>query len=638
MLHFIRETAKGWVAWVIIGLLIVPFALWGINSYFENGASANVAIVNGNEISLREYQQTYQQQRSRIRSMLGANANADLVDSLLKPQDIIDGMVERELLLQSALEGGFRVADQQLAMQIQSIEAFQQDGQFSKPTYERLLGNQGYSTAYFEASMLQDSLISQINSGLKGTTFVTQADLDRYIRLKNQEREVSSLVIPASKYEKNVSVSDEEINKYYDENAQRFINPEKVSVSYVELKVSDLQSLVNATEEDLRKTYEEQKSSFGVGEERKASHILIQIENPDDKNADKAALDKANELVKKIKAGESFAELARKNSEDPGSAEQGGDLGYFGKGLMDPAFEEATFALQEGKVSDPVKTSFGYHIIKLEKIRGGSQKPFEQIRDEVKRIFTQQKAEAQFFDQAEIMANQAYEQPDSLEAVAEALNLEIKTSESFTSAGGKGIAAHQKLVQLAFSNDVLKQGFNSEPIEVSVNHLVVIHKKDHEPESQKGLDEVKMDIKVILEKLSASKQAEAAGEKIINSINNEGGDPASVAKELKLVWTEKSFITRRDTKLDRNVVNAVFKKNKPAENKVLTEGVNRRNGDYIVYQLSAVRDPDLSKVGDAEKQQLSKELNRVYSNEEFDDYLSSIKQGADISIFAENMQ
>ncbi len=635
MLHFIRETAKGWVAWVIISLLIVPFALWGINSYFENGASANVAIVNGTEISLQEYQQTYQQQRNRIRSMLGANANADLVDSLLKPQDIIEGLVERELLLQAAVENGFRVSDQQLAMQIQAIEAFQQSGQFSKPTYERLLRNQGYSTAYFESSMLQDSLISQINSGLKGTSIVTPADLDRYIRLKNQEREVSSLVIPAAKYEKNVSVNEEEISKYYDENAQRFVNPETVSVSYVELKVSDLQSTIAATEEDLRKVYEEQKSSFGVGEERKASHILIQIENSD---AEKAALDKANELVKKIKAGESFASLAKLNSEDPGSAEQGGDLGYFGKGLMDPAFEAATFALKEGEVSEPVKTSFGYHIIKLEKIRGGSQKPFEQVRDDLKQIFTQQKAEEQFFDQAELMANQAYEQPDSLEAVAEALNLEIKTSESFTTAGGKGIAAHQKLVQLAFSNDVLKQGFNSEPIEVGVNHLVVIHKKDHEPESQKNLDEVKTDVKMILEKQSANKQAEAAGQKVISSINNDGADPVSVAKELGLVWTEKSFITRRDTKLDRNVVSAVFKKQKPAENKVLTEGVGRRNGDYIVYQLSAVRAPDLSKVGAAEKQQLSKELNRVYSNEEFEDYLSSIKLNADVSIFAENLQ
>ncbi len=652
MLHFFRENAKGWLGYIIVAGIIMVFIPWGISSYTQDANEAAVAIVNGNDITLQQYQRTYQQQRSRIQSMLGENASPEMVESILQPQNILDGLVERELILNAADESGFRIGDKQLVAQIQLMDAFQQDGRFSKPTYERILRNSGFSSTGFESSMLSDALISQVNLGMRSTALVTNSDVDRYIRIKNQEREVATLIVPAAKFEKDITVEDEKIEQYYKENLQQFVTPEKVSVSYVELKISDIQATIKYTEDELKKVYESQKSSFGVGEERKASHILLEITNPDDEKEVNSILEKANKLKERIEGGESFAEIAKKESDDPGSSVQGGDLGYFGKNIMDPAFESTAFAMKEGDVSDPVKTSFGYHIIKLEKIRPGSHKPFEQVRDELIEIFTKQKAEDQFFDQSETLANLAYEQPDSLDTVSELMKLEIKNTALFDDSGNtvssklagldgrpgeKDITSNKKLVQIAFSNEVLKKNYNSEPIEVSTNHLVVIHLKEHQKQKQKELAVVKDDIKFVLKKDIASDLAVASGEKIVKLLKD-GGDIATEIKTLGIAWQEKKFIKRQEGNMDRLVVETIFKLNKPKDNAVVTDGLKVRNGDYVIYQFFATKTPDASKVEKAERDRLSKELTTVYSNKEFDNFLASLKQNASVQIFAENIE
>lgn len=637
MLQFIRDTAKGWVAWIIVAVLIVPFALWGINEYFQGGDARSVAVINGKDISLNDYQRARQQQENRIRQMLGKNANPEILESMLQPQDVLDSVIERELLEQAADDIGFRMSDQQLASAIRAIEAFQQEGAFSKPTYERVLRNQGYSTAYFENIMRYDSAIQQINLGFRATGTVTKTDVENYIKLKNQEREIQHLIIPAGRFEKQDSVSDEEVEKYYNENKQRFVNPETVSVDYVELKIDELKKDITYTEEDLLNTYKDQKSNFGVGEERSARHILVQMENASDEKQAATALEKANKILSRIRGGEAFEELAKTSSDDPGSAASGGDLGFFGKGLMDPAFEDTAFAMKEGEVSEPVKTSFGYHIIKLDKIRPGSIKPFEKVRDEIISIYQQQKAEQQFYDQTETMTTVAYEQPDSLDAVAESLNLKIKTTEEFSSRGGKGIAANRKVVQAAFSNDVLEQGYNSEPIEAGVNHLVVIHKKNHKPESQKELAEVKNDIIAILGKQNATGKAEASGKELVASLES-GTDPVAAAAKVASTWRETQFIARDEKKTDRAIVDAVFKMKKPADGKAVIKGVKLRNGDFAVIRLLSARSPDMTKIAEPDKLRMTNELSSLYTANEFNNFLSSLKAQADIQYLLDNIE
>lgn len=638
MLQFIRDRAQGWLAWLIIGLLIIPFALWGINQYFQGGGDANVATVNGTEISLQKYQQAYQQQRNRIRSMLGKNASADLLDSLVKPKDVINGLIENELLLQTVVDSGFRVSDQLLAQQIQSIEAFQQNGKFSKELYSQLVRNQGDSLPSFEARMHRSTLINQLRSGVVDTSIVTNKDVDQYIRLDKQKRAISYVVIPAANYLNDANVSDAQIEEYYQSHRDQYMNPEQVSINYIELSASDLaKKQADPTSEELRALYDEHKDEFGVGEERKARHILIQVKDQNNKEEVKKAEEKANDLLKRIKQGESFEKLAKEFSEDPGSASKGGDLGFFGRGTMEQSFEDAAFALKKGEVSGVIKTSFGFHIIKLEDIHPATRKTLDQVRPELVQMFHQRKAETQFQDQSETLANVAYEQPDSLVPAAEALGLTVRTSGMFSRTGGKEIAANPKVVSAAFSQDVLKKGFNSEPIEIGNNQVVVLRVKEHKEASQRGLEEVKEEIHNLLKHDMASEKAQANGKDMVSRLKK-GESSETIANELKIKWNKPEPMSRNEHKIDRKIVDFAFSMARPSEGKAVTSGLKLNNGDYSVIQLLSVIDGDPSKVEASERKSVEKKLADIYSNSEFEDFVAGLKKQATITIHQENLK
>ena len=638
MLQFIRDRAQGWLAWLIIGLLIIPFALWGINQYFQGGGDANVATVNGTEISLQKYQQAYQQQRNRIRSMLGKNASADLLDSLVKPKDVINGLIENELLLQTVVDSGFRVSDQLLAQQIQSIEAFQQNGKFSKELYSQLVRNQGDSLPSFEARMHRSTLINQLRSGVVDTSIVTNKDVDQYIRLDKQKRAISYVVIPAANYLNDANVSDAQIEEYYQSHRDQYMNPEQVSINYIELSASDLaKKQADPTSEELRALYDEHKDEFGVGEERKARHILIQVKDQNNKEEVKKAEEKANDLLKRIKQGESFEKLAKEFSEDPGSASKGGDLGFFGRGTMEQSFEDAAFALKKGEVSGVIKTSFGFHIIKLEDIHPATRKTLDQVRPELVQMFHQRKAETQFQDQSETLANVAYEQPDSLVPAAEALGLTVRTSGMFSRTGGKEIAANPKVVSAAFSQDVLKKGFNSEPIEIGNNQVVVLRVKEHKEASQRGLEEVKEEIRNLLKHDMASEKAQANGKDMVSRLKK-GESSETIANELKIKWNKPEPMSRNEHKIDRKIVDFAFSMARPSEGKAVTSGLKLNNGDYSVIQLLSVIDGDPSKVEASERKSVEKKLADIYSNSEFEDFVAGLKKQATITIHQENLK
>ena len=638
MLQFIRDRAQGWLAWLIIGLLIIPFALWGINQYFQGGGDANVATVNGTEISLQKYQQAYQQQRNRIRSMLGKNASADLLDSLVKPKDVINGLIENELLLQTVVDSGFRVSDQLLAQQIQSIEAFQQNGKFSKELYSQLVRNQGDSLPSFEARMHRSTLINQLRSGVVDTSIVTNKDVDQYIRLDKQKRAISYVVIPAANYLNDANVSDAQIEEYYQSHRDQYMNPEQVSINYIELSASDLaKKQADPTSEELRALYDEHKDEFGVGEERKARHILIQVKDQNNKEEVKKAEEKANDLLKRIKQGESFEKLAKEFSEDPGSASKGGDLGFFGRGTMEQSFEDAAFALKKGEVSGVIKTSFGFHIIKLEDIHPATRKTLDQVRPELVQMFHQRKAETQFQDQSETLANVAYEQPDSLVPAAEALGLTVRTSGMFSRTSGKEIAANPKVVSAAFSQDVLKKGFNSEPIEIGNNQVVVLRVKEHKEASQRGLEEVKEEIHNLLKHDMASEKAQANGKDMVSRLKK-GESSETIANELKIKWNKPEPMSRNEHKIDRKIVDFAFSMARPSEGKAVTSGLKLNNGDYSVIQLLSVIDGDPSKVEASERKSVEKKLADIYSNSEFEDFVAGLKKQATITIHQENLK
>ena len=630
MLEYIRERAQGWFAWIIIGMLIIPFALWGINSYFDGGSAAVVANVNGTDISLREYEDLRQQQRERVRSMLGASANAELIESLVKPHDILDGVIERELLTQAAMKAGYRVGDALLAEQIKSEEGFQRDGQFSKQAYEQYVRSQGLTPASFETRMARSLLLGQINSGVLDSALVTKKDVENYIRLRDQKRELGYMLIPVAQFEASAMAADDKIKDYYERNRDRFVQPEEVSVEYVEIKSADLLGKISVTEAELKQFYDEQKDQFGVGEERRTRHILIAADKGKDPSGDKGQA-RAQELLARVKKGESFEELAKKNSEDPGSANSGGDLGFLSHDQMDKAFAEAAFALKKGEVSAPVKTSYGYHLIKVEDIRAGSQKTFEQVRGDIEQRVKDKKADSMFFERSETLSTTAYEKPDSLQPVADLLGLKIQTTGFFGKHGGPGIASNPKVAAAAFKEEVLKKGLNSEPVEVAPNHIVVLRMKEHKPEAQRAMEEVRPQVLAAVKHEFATQKAEEAGKTALKRIDA-GEDPLAVAKELKVEWKTVTA-GRNEAALDRALAEQVFKLVRPESGKAVSSGLHIGNGDYAVLRLASVKDGDPALIDETQKKSITKTLAEGTAESEFTALLESTKKSAKIARF-----
>ena len=346
MLQFIRERAQGLIAWVIVILIIIPFALWGINQYFRGGAEQPVAKVNGVGIPHRDFQRAYQQVRAFRQSLMGQNVNPALMDENEMKQDALRSLERTQILAQAATRAGFRIGDEQLGQEITQQQQFQNEGKFDPQLYERLLGAQGISTAEFEAGLKQELLAKQMLSSFTDTGMVLDYELDNILRIKNQQRKIGYLTLKSEDFIDEVKISDDEISTYYQDHLDRFAVPEQVSIEYLELSAGNLAQKIQVDEDTLHKLYEEQKANFSVGEERHARHILIKVdENADDK-AVEAARSKAEEILKKIRSGGDFANLAKKYSDDSGSAAEGGDLGFFGKGVMVKPFEDTVFSMK----------------------------------------------------------------------------------------------------------------------------------------------------------------------------------------------------------------------------------------------------------------------------------------------------
>ncbi|NOX92912.1 MAG: peptidylprolyl isomerase [Gammaproteobacteria bacterium] len=607
MLSFIRDRAQGWIAWVIVGLLIIPFALWGVNEYVGNGGKLVAATVNGAEIGQREFQQVFYDQRSRMQQMLGGQYDAQLFDPQIK-QRVINELIDRELLLQNADDMGFRVSDQTVAATIRSIDAFREDGVFSASLYQQQLQTEGQSPTAFERRVKRIMTAGQLPDGLANSVFVTDAELDAVIRLEQQQRDFAYFVLNAAGFQDESLADDAAIKSYYQQHADRFLTAEKVRVEYVELSVAALKSDEEPGEEELREFYDTNQGQFSVAEERQASHILIQLEEGADEAAVMAAREKAESLVAKLDVGESFESLAKENSDDPGSADTGGDLGYFGRGSMEPDFEEVAFSLKQGEVSEPILTSFGYHIIKVTGIREKESKPFVDVRDEILAQFQNDAAERQYFELAEKLTNLAYEIPDSLSETADELGLELKQSPFFERRGGTGVFANPRIVAAAYGDDVLKQGFNSEPLEVGENHVLVLRLLNHQKADQRPLSEVQSQVKQLLIQEKAREAVKMAGEKALQQL--EVGESAeTVSKALSVDWTEAGAVTRDAKDHDIQVIKQVFRLTRPlSSDSPRYSGVVLNSGDYAVIRLNKVVDGDPAAMEVAERETLKRRL------------------------------
>ena len=636
MLEFIRERAQGWFAWAIVILLVIPFALWGIHQYQTTDAEVDVAVVNGKKITDNEFQRAYQQQRNRIQAMLGKNFNPSLINDQQLKKEVLDHLVDREVLLQGAHDAGLRVSAVRVGTEIRAIPNLQSKGQFDTELYRRLLRSQGLSVGAFEKMVSNDLVIQQLNQGIANSAFVTKPELEALLRIKLQQRDIGYALVPAASYINNVTVSDKAIEQFYKDNPDRFRIPEQVSVDYLDLSVDSLAKKVHVTEDALRERYQERAADFTTPEERHAAHILIKVASDAPPEKVDAAKKKAEDILARIRKGESFAGLAKKFSQDPGSAKEGGDLGFFGRGVMDKAFEKATYALKVGEVSEPVRSTFGFHIIKLEGVRGGERKPFAQVRDQLEHDLKHQKAEDQYYSEAETLSNLVFEHADNLTAAAQELNIPIQTTGLFSRDNGTGIAANPKVRAAAFADDVLLDGKNSEAIELTQDHVVVVHLKDHKPATLRPLDDVRDDIRQILRLEAAKAKAKQAGEDFAHRIEN-GEDTAAVAAELKVKWERPGLITRDDAKVNPQIRDAAFHLVLADDAKPAFSGKALSSGDFAVYGVYAVKEGDPASADKKTVDSLKTSLGREHGESVFEAYVDALKSQMKISLYPDKL-
>lgn len=629
MLEFIRNRAQGFFAWLIVGGIIITFALFGINQYLSGGGDTSVAKVNGEGISQARLEQAYYQQRQRLEEMFGGKLPAMFSEKMIK-QQVLSQLVAQEVKVQAAWDNGMRVSDEQLASIIRSIDAFKEDGKFSQSKYEQLLRNQNMTPGIFESRVRRDILSNQFESGYRHTAFVTKAETDNLLRLQKQKRTVGYLQVAIAPFIKAAEVSDEEVQDYYNNNQQRFMQPEQVKVDYLELNVSDLMETIDVKDEMLRARYESQKINYTTPEERKASHILIRVKKDAPKEKDEAAKKTAEELLKRIRSGEDFAELAKKASNDPGSASKGGDLGFFGKGAMVPAFEDAAFKMKKGEVSDLVRSPFGYHIIKLTDIRGGEVQPFAKVKEKIRKEIQTERADQRFYDMADQLANLTYEHPESLQAASEELGLPIKTTGYFTRRGGTGIASKPKVTEAAFSDEVLKRNNNSETIELGRNHLLVLRINDHQPEHLRPLEEVRDSVVSSIKNDKAQEEAEKLSSSLQEKVQS-GESPESLATADWTTWHEPKSVTRDDSSINETIVSRAFTMPAPAEGAVSSDTASLRTGDQAVVVLYQVTDGNPAEATEDERKQASEQLLSAKANAASAAVMSGIRGRMDIT-------
>jgi len=632
MLLAIRERIMGVVGWVILGFLVVAFAFFGLNSYLQTDAVNYAAIVNGEKISTAQHQRSYERLRRSMEEQLGQAYDPALLDDSLLKASALQQLINQTVILQAADASGFSASNEQVAARISTIEAFRENGVFSKEKYEQVLGYQGLRPAEFERNLQQDIIISQFTGGMSATAAAPEQSLRQAFSLEGQQRRFKYLVLPLSTVSNDVAVSEDEIAAYFEAHGDAFMTPERVRAQYLELDAATLDAGSVVDEEALQALYNEQAGKYVTPEERHARHILIRLSPDADDEATAAAREKADSVVSRLDAGEKLSALAMELSDDPGSAANGGDLGFFGRGIMTPEFENAVFEMQQGEISKPVRSPFGLHIIELVEIKPEVATPLDEVRDELTDQLLNSERGDMFYEKAEILSNLAFEQPDSLQAAADELELEIRDTGWVSANEGTGIAEHDSVRAALFSEDVLDNGNNSAAIEIGTDHVVVLRAVERQEAARQSLDDVREQIAQLLEDEKARALVAARGSELLADLQGKAVTLAAVAEAESLQVQTTDLITRNASEPAAAVVAAAFTAREPESDQPSYHGMMSTSGDYIIIALEEVKAGDFSSLPAMAQEQIWSNLNKVQGAAEMAALLSILKAQASIVI------
>lgn len=626
MLEKIREGSKGIVAQVILGLVILTFAVSGVSSYFANNSDQSVAVVNGEEISRTKFEQSYQNERARMEQQFGEMfaslaANPDYMNNFRN--SVLDRLIDETLMKQYATSMGLAVSDELIIKTIREMTEFQVDGVFNNDRYLALLRQNNLTANQFRDMLREQFSRNQLLAGVAGSEFALPNELKQLMLLQQQSRDIEYALLKAADFAKDVEITDDKLNNFYQLNQKRFATPEQVSLQYVELKGADLAKAIAVSDADIESYYNAQQSRYQSEERRRVSHILLEAAEED-----AAVKAKAEELLQQLQAGADFAELAKTQSSDTVSAEVGGDLDFITKDVMEAEFEQAAYALAKvGDLSPVVKTSFGYHIIKLTEIDAAKVKPLAEVRDAIKTTVQQEKAAEQFAELQQKLAEVSFEIADSLAEAATAVNAKVQQQALFSRATASGVFATPKLLDTVFNADFIAAGTNSDVIEIAPQHVVVVRLVEHVAEKVKSLEEVKAEVTAAVVAEESSKLAKAKAE-AISAEAAKADNAAAIVTAAQLKLESAPATPRFGGSLDAEIRTKAFELAKPvAASKVSVGMTSLASGDSAVILVSKVTEASTTAEPPlAELQQYAQQLAQSH----FSAVQQALKQQADI--------
>ncbi|RXS44068.1 peptidylprolyl isomerase [Idiomarina sp. 29L] len=616
MLERIREGSQSFTAKAILVLIILTFALAGVGGYITSGTEDAVAEVNGEEIPQSAYDRAYENERSRLQEQFGDMFSAITSDpNYMKNvrSGVLEQLIDQELLRQYAESQGMRAGPDQVKAAIRDIPQFRTAGQFDNDIYLMSLRNAGYTPESFANLMQQDMTRNQLLRGLAGSEFVLTPESLAFMRLQSQTRSGGFLVLNNEDFADAVEITDADVDTFYQQNQDMFRTEEQLSVAYVELSLADIEQSVDITEEEVLEYYEQRQQQYTTEEERRVSHILIEH---DTENAQQ----KAEEALQELQNGADFADVAQSYSDDTFSAEQGGDLDWIEKGVMDEDFDDAAFALENvGDTSGVVETSFGYHIIKLTDLRPGSVTPFDEVKDEVKQQLLAQQAEDRYFELQQKLAEISFEQPDTLEPAAEELGVEVKRTDLFTRNRAPTTLSDDVVLNNIFSEQLIDEKLNSEIIETTDDRSLVVRVTEHQPERVKDMAEVRDQI---VEQLRVEKAQQLALQQA-QEIAEQWRAGTEPGEEVTLV----DSIQRNSREYSSTLVQELFRLTPNANGEPTYEAVTLPNGDAAIVALTSVTagNPDEAQM-DGLKEQLQNRKAQVM----LQSFIDTLKADAEI--------
>lgn len=633
MLQAIRDRVTGIVAVFILGLLAIPFVFFGVDSYIRNVPQDAVAKVGDDEISVTEFQSEFARYRTQLRAQQG-DAYDDLQANRPEARrEFLESMIDRRLLAQYAGDMGLAISPKTIADVIRDVPAFQVNGRFDPEVYRQRIAANGQTVGAFERELARDLLVQQLPGAVRGSTVVTQEDVDRWLRLQMETRSIATVEVALAPFREKVEIGEAEIETFYEENRSQFMRPERVSVEYIELDTRDMAESLEIDEEELRERYEATKGRFMTAERRRASHILI---SSGDERSEEEAQALAESLAERIAEGESFDALAEEFSDDPGSAGQGGDLGWIEPDVMMPAFEEALFALEAGEVSEPVQTEFGWHLIKLTEIDEPRGQTFAEARDEIAREVRDERAEDMYVEMSDRLIDLVYADPTGLEAIAGDMGLELKTAGPFSRFTAEGVLARPQVIDAIFSDMVLVERQASEPIEIERNHAVVVRVTDHQPAEPRPLEDVRTEIRDRLVAEAAREAAREYAEALVERARGEDAGLAGIAEaeELELRQLE---VTRRSFDYPPQVIQEIFALPHPSDQGAPVFDVVQIPGGWLLVRLDEVVPGDPSEADDARRRSARQQIEFQRAALEFQGLVQWLRENTEVDVVADRL-